>query len=176
MQTNLSLSLYQPTLKLSYHQTGLILPPLNNDGQIITDEVDKANAFKDYFRDQTLINDTDVEVPDVIQHNVAQELRSLILTPAEIKVILKSLPIGKAAGPNGLSNRILRELVTELSYPLCSLLISLYKWELSLILGNYQMCVLSLKQASFHLYPIFALCVFCARLTKSLNELFSNMF
>ena len=87
-------------------------PPLDNDGQIITDGVDKANALNNYFQDQTLsINDTDVEVPDVIQHNVAQELRSLILTPAEIEVI------SKAAGPDGISNRILREL----SYPLCSL-------------------------------------------------------
>ena len=96
-------------------------PPLDNDGQIITDDVDKANALNDYFRDQTLINDTDVEVPDVIRHNVAQELRSLVLTPAETEVILKSLPIDKAAGPDGISNRILRELPTELSYPLCSL-------------------------------------------------------
>ena len=93
-------------------------PPLDNDGQIITDDVDKANALNNYFQDQTLsINDTDVEVPGVIQHNVAQELRSLILAPAEIEVILKSLPISKAAGPDGISNRILREL----SYPLCSL-------------------------------------------------------
>ena len=60
-------------------------------------------------------------MPDVIQHNVAQELRSLILTPAEIEVILKSLPIGKAAGQDGISNRILRELATEPSYILCSL-------------------------------------------------------
>ena len=45
----------------------------------------------------------------------------MVLTPAETEVILKSLPIGKAAGPDGISNRILRELPTELSYPLCSL-------------------------------------------------------
>ena len=96
-------------------------PPLDNDGQIITDDVNKANALNDYFRDQTLINDSDVEVPDVIQHNIAQELRSLILTPAEIEVISKSLPISKAAGPDDISNRILRELATELSYPPCSL-------------------------------------------------------
>ena len=63
------------------------LPPLDNGGQIINDDIYKANALNDYFRDQTLINDTDVEVPDVIQHSVAQELRSLILTPAEIEVI-----------------------------------------------------------------------------------------
>ena len=50
-----------------------------------------------------------MEDPDVIQHNVAQELRSMILTPAEIEVILKSLPIGKTAGPDGISNRFLNK-------------------------------------------------------------------
>ena len=45
----------------------------------------------------------------------------MILTPAEIEVILKSLPIGKAAGPDCISNQILSELATEHSYPLCSL-------------------------------------------------------
>ena len=115
-----------------------------------------------------------MEVPDVIQHNVVQELRSLILTPAEIEVILKSLPIGKVAGPDGISNRIIRELATELLYPL--FLINLYKLKISLILGNYQMCVLSLKEAIVHLYPIFALCLFYARLKKSMNKRFSNRF
>ena len=92
------------------------LSPLDNDGQIITDDIDKANALNDYFRDQTLINDTDVEAP-----YVAQELRYLLLTPAGIEVIFKSLPINKAAGPDDICNRILRELATELSYPVCSL-------------------------------------------------------
>ena len=97
------------------------LSPLDKDGQIITDDLDKANTLNDYFRDQTLINDSNEAVPDVIQYNVLHELRSLILTPAEIEVILKSLPTRKAAGPDGISNRILRELAVELSYPLCSL-------------------------------------------------------
>ena len=35
--------------------------------------------------------------------------------------VLKSLPLGKAAGQNGLSNRLLRELACELSFPYCSL-------------------------------------------------------
>ena len=50
------------------------------------------------------------------------KLRSLILLPAEIEVILKSLPTRKTAGPDGISNGILRELAVELSYPLCSFL------------------------------------------------------
>ena len=35
--------------------------------------------------------------------------------------VLKSLPLGKAAGPDGLNNRILREPARELSEPLCCL-------------------------------------------------------
>lgn len=44
-----------------------------------------------------------------------------MLAPAEVESILKILTVGKASGPNGLSNRILRELSCELSSPLCSL-------------------------------------------------------
>ena len=36
--------------------------------------------------------------------------------------VLKSLPLGKAVGPDGINNRILRELAHELSNPLCSLI------------------------------------------------------
>ena len=44
-----------------------------------------------------------------------------MLTPAEIEVVLKSFPVGKAVGPDGTSNKILRELSVELSLPFCSL-------------------------------------------------------
>ena len=66
------------------------LPPLDKHGQKITDDLEKANTLNDYFRDQTLINDFNVEVPPgVIHFNVVHELRSLILTPADKEVILK---------------------------------------------------------------------------------------
>ena len=44
-----------------------------------------------------------------------------MLTPAEIEVVLKSLPAGKAVGPDGINNKILRKLSVELSLPFCSL-------------------------------------------------------
>ena len=49
------------------------------------------------------------------------QLQSIILTPLEVESTLKTLPIGKASGPDGMSNRILCELAYELSTPLCSL-------------------------------------------------------
>ena len=45
----------------------------------------------------------------------------IVLSPNEVEIVLETLPVGKASGPNAISNRILRELSSELSTPLCSL-------------------------------------------------------
>ena len=97
------------------------IPPLEKDGILIVDDVDKANVLNDFFRDQTIINDNGVELPQFDNYNVLSELSSLHLTPDEIETVLKSLPVGKAAGPDGINSRILRELARELSVPFCCL-------------------------------------------------------
>ena len=97
------------------------LPPLEHNGLSITEDAAKTNILNDFFRDQTLINDNGIELPDITPHSVHSQLSSLIVTPEEVKSVLKSLPVGKAAGPDGISNRVLRELSVELSNPFCSL-------------------------------------------------------
>ena len=62
-----------------------------------------------------------MNVPDVANYDIVNDLSSIILTPAEIEVVLKSLPVGKAVSPGGTSNKILSELSVELSLPFCSL-------------------------------------------------------
>ena len=91
------------------------IPPLGNDDQIITDNLDKPNLLNDNVKEQTII-DKDVDVSDM-----ANELNLITLSPAEIKVVLKSLPVGKAVGPDGFSNKNLLELSIELTLPFCSL-------------------------------------------------------
>ena len=44
-------------------------------------------------------------------------LSSIVLTPNEVQLLLKSLPMGKASGPRGINKRILKEI----SLPLCTL-------------------------------------------------------
>ena len=44
-----------------------------------------------------------------------------MFTTEEVKAILRTLSVGKAVGPDGIGNRILRELTNELSTPLASL-------------------------------------------------------
>ena len=43
-----------------------------------------------------------------------------MFTTEEVKAVLRTLSVGKAVGPDGSSNRILRELANELSTPLAS--------------------------------------------------------
>ena len=49
------------------------------------------------------------------------ELSFIHITPDEVETVLKFLPLGKAAGPDGINNRVLRELSRELSSPFCCL-------------------------------------------------------
>ena len=95
------------------------IPPLENNGPTYTDKLDKANLLN--FREQILINDDNVNVPDVANYDIVNELSSIIPTPAEIEIVLKSLLVGKVVGPDGISNNILCELSVELSLPFCSL-------------------------------------------------------
>ena len=44
-----------------------------------------------------------------------------MLTPLEVESTLQTLKVGKASGPNGLNNLILRELSSQLASPFCSL-------------------------------------------------------
>ena len=83
----------------------------------MTDDGDKANVLNDYFRKQTVINDGNVEVPVITGYNLVSHLHDIILTPDEIENVLKSLPLGKAAGPDGINNKILKELANTIPLP-----------------------------------------------------------
>ena len=97
------------------------IPPLEYDNNIYTDDSDKANILNNFFQSQTLLNETNAVPPDLIPPALNTELNTIILTPIEVESVLKTLIVGKASGPNGLSNRILNELSSQLSSPLCSL-------------------------------------------------------
>ena len=97
------------------------VPPLQTNGMTVSDELEKAYVLNNFFRDQTLVDDTNVDLPVIDQYVVHSDFSSLQLTPSEVETVLKSLPIGKAAGPDGINKRILRELAVELSVQFCSL-------------------------------------------------------
>lgn len=97
------------------------VPSLEYNDEIYTDELDKANLLNGYFQSQTTLDEANTVLPDLPVVPIELQLSQIILSPLEVESVLKSLPLGKAAGPNGLSNRILRELSSELSLPYCIL-------------------------------------------------------
>ena len=96
------------------------LPPLDHNGRLYTEDQEKANLLNYFFCEQTVLNDQNAALPNLTPYVVATPLTSLILRPDEVQSVLKSLADGKASGPNGLNNKVLRELASEISEPLCS--------------------------------------------------------
>ena len=97
------------------------IPPLEHNDTIYSSEHDKANLLNSFFQSQSDLDDRNAPLPAILPTKIESELSRIVLTADEVESILKILPVGKATGPNGLSNRILRELSRELSYPYCSL-------------------------------------------------------
>jgi len=95
------------------------IPPLQDGDFIFTDNVDKANFLNNFFQQQTVVDDLNLE-PDVLPVPVCT-LSNVNILPDEVHDILMSLPLGKAVGPDEVNNRILCELASELALPLCNL-------------------------------------------------------
>ena len=63
----------------------------------------------------------DVKLPNLIVPNNIPLIQNIVITPGEVKDILSTLKLGKSSGPDGINNRVLKELSTELDRPLCAL-------------------------------------------------------
>ena len=68
-----------------------------------------------------------------------RKLSHIVLRPNEVEIVLETLPICKATGPNGISNRVLRELSSELSSPCVLYLIIHYIQDVYLPLTKMEM-------------------------------------
>ena len=79
------------------------------------EELDKANAFNDYFAEQTKLQADASSEPTPPLYQLNSTLSNIHPTHHELELILRSLPLGKAVGPDLVNNRILKELAFELS-------------------------------------------------------------
>ena len=82
--------------------------------------MDKANFFNDIFTQQTTLNEANASLPHMPPQS-RHSLSSIIITADEVQSTLISLSIGKATGPDSISNRLLKELAVPLSEPLADL-------------------------------------------------------
>ena len=78
-----------------------------------------------------VLDDSNAVLPELPEPSYLTSLSSIAFDPQEVEEILRTLKTDKASGPDGLSNRILKELSHEISSPLCSL------FNKSLSLGKF---------------------------------------
>ena len=64
--------------------------------------------------DQTLLDEQNATLPNMPVNN-GTILSNFVITEAEVKAALLSLPLGKASGPDEINNRVLQALATGLS-------------------------------------------------------------
>ena len=93
------------------------IPPLNREGIKYCNVNDKPNILNQNFIDQTVIEEENETLPTTLPLP-AHKFDSITVTPDDVESTLKTLQLGKAAGPDAINNQILKELADSLSLPL----------------------------------------------------------
>lgn len=93
------------------------IPPLESNINVYIEKTDKANLLNNHFQSQTILNEQHAILPPLPPPANQTQLNSIILTPLDVELILKKMKVGKASGPNGLKNRSLCELSSQLASP-----------------------------------------------------------
>ena len=96
------------------------IPTLTADGIDSNDDVDKARVLNEYFISQTRNSSTD---SSQLSYDVMTETNEPILSdvevvPENILQCLNKLKIGKACGPDGICNNILKFCADSLTQPI----------------------------------------------------------
>ena len=73
-----------------------------------------------FFLQKTSLDERSTTIP-AMMNIIGPTLTNINFTSFEAKSVLESLQLGKSPGPDGISNRILRELSSPRSRPLCCL-------------------------------------------------------
>ncbi len=101
------------------------------NGNIVSDDAEKAEAFNAYFVECSTLDETGAVLPDNYQYMTDSRLMSCETTELDVRKCLSSLDQNKAFGPDGISPRLLREGAFQLAPSLCRL------FNLSLRMGKF---------------------------------------
>ena len=95
----------------------IINSPLSINGELISDNLKKANLFNDYFIKQSSIDKFNVRIP-YLPRFCNTNIPTKTVESSKVFKILNILNINKATGPDQIGNRILKESSRVLAEPL----------------------------------------------------------
>lgn len=84
------------------------------DGTVAQESKEKADTLNNYFSSVFTVEDTDT-MPDFSERHFNSTIETLEIKQEEVEKKLNKLNTSKAAGPDGISPRILKELSSELA-------------------------------------------------------------
>ena len=96
------------------------IPPILHDDAIYSTEKEKAEILNQHFTKQTVLDETNANLPPNMP-NSPYHIDRVSILPTEVESTLRALKTGKAAGPDSVNNIILKELAQPLSSPMSDL-------------------------------------------------------
>ena len=103
--------------KLSNKKKTTNIPPLIENNFYVTDFLQKATIFNDYFAEQCTIHDNGSSLPP-IKFRTNSVLSNIIINPDEIVELILKQKLHKAHGCDNISMAMLKLCPTEISIPL----------------------------------------------------------
>ena len=84
------------------------IPPLQNptDGTLVSEDIQTATLFKDFFVHQIYLDDSNERLPVLLRDRNQPVLDSIYISPSDVKDVINVLPLG---GPDEINNKILIE-------------------------------------------------------------------
>lgn len=120
---NLSIKKYWSIVKNIYgNKVKSSIPTLVDNNTQYSTPLEKATLLNDYFAEQsTLPPESPTYSLPLFQYVTDSRLSYVNFTVQNIKTILEQLPVGKACGSDGVSNRLLRMCSSSIAAPLCNM-------------------------------------------------------
>ena len=108
------------TCKTLMNKKPVINSPLSINGELISDNLKKADLFNDHFIKQSSIDESNVRIP-YLPRFCNTNIPTETVESSEVFKILNTTNINKATGPDQIGNRILKESSPVLAEPLSKL-------------------------------------------------------
>jgi hypothetical protein len=96
-------------------------PPLINNGELITGNNDKADIFNKIFQENSTVDDTGKQLPNIRGVDALSILDKIVITPIDVAYQFSDLNISKAYGPDGLGPKMLKQLEPAICVPMLQL-------------------------------------------------------
>ena len=99
-----------------YDSNQRCVPILQANGLVIESDDQKAEAFNEFFIQQSTVDDTDSHLSKFVAPNY-DTLNKIVITQQDVIKAIKEFDANKASGPDGISPKPIKEGKQELAYP-----------------------------------------------------------